>query len=425
MVRRHIEKINSLLDILLSPLGKLVALTFLVYLLANPFIFASTEKGVLVRPDYFTLLADSFLHRRLDVVGNFFWLDELVRWQGRQYVIYPPFPAVILMPFVAILGTSFFQPFVSILLGTINVLVSYFVFLKFLKQKKLAIWMSALFAFGSMHWFHASWGSAWFFAHIVALFFLWLALLEIATRQRLFLIGLWVGIAYLARLPAILSIIFVLIYLSNRLVTVNKNGIEIHYRQLLVLGAGLFPSVFLNALYNYLRFGTISDFAYNLYFNKVNISDYPWLSNGFFNILYLPVRVWEMFTAMPFFQSKPPFVIPSLFGLAIWIAMPALFLIIFAAFKRKVVLASLFAVIFIALPSLLKGGNGFNQFGFRYILDYMPFLLLMIADGFKQKFTWWAKMLIIISILINLWGVIMILFTGNYTQQNMWGWKLR
>jgi len=364
-------------------------------------VYSISHRGEGAQWNHFIYLADAFLHGRLYVVNN---LTELAYWNNHYFVVYPPMPAILLMPFVAVFGTTFYQPIISILLGAANVSLSYLVLVKFFKKNQLALWVSVLYAFGTIQWYHAEVGSSWYVAHIVALFFLWLSLLELVTKQRLFLIGLLIGGAYLARLPTILAIVFVLIFL------------QINFRNLFLLILGLLPALIFNGLYNLLRFGKLNDYAYSLYLDSQSLAIKQLIfPHGFFSVYYLPDRIKDIFLSFPIFTNHPPFIIPSLYAMALYIVTPAFFLILFASFKKKLVYSSLIAVLAILVISLIKGGNGFTQFGFRYSLDFLPFLLIITTSGINNKFTWWAKLLIILSIFVNLWGVIMISFLNIWT----------
>jgi len=375
--------------------------TFLVY--------AISHKGEGAQWNHFVYLADAFLHGLLYVPNN---LDELAFWDGHYFVVYPPMPAILLMPLVAVFGKTFHQPILSILLGAVNVSLAYIVLLKFFQNAKLALWISILYAFGSMQWYHAEVGSSWYIAHIVALFFLWLSLLETITKQRLFLIGFLIGAAYFARLPTILSISFVLIFLKEKFLV----GKHIIFKNLFLLILGLLPTLIFNSLYNFLRFGRFDNYAYSLYLKSQSLgiqqSVFP---HGFWSVYYIPERIKDIFLSFPVFISNFPFVIPSLYAMAIYIVTPAFFLVLFASFKKRLAYTSLITVLIILIPILMKGGNGFTQFGFRYSLDFLPFLLILTASGLKNKFNLYSKSLIVLSILINLWGVIMISFLNIWT----------
>ncbi len=382
----------------------LFAVTFIIYSVSN--------FGRDTPYNYFMLLADAFLHGRLNILQNLPWLNELVNWQGRYYVVFPPMPAILLIPFVYVFGVSFPQPLASVLFGSLSVAVSYFVFLNFFRNKEIAIWSSILFAFGTIYWFHTEVGSAWYFAQILSNLFLWIMLYEVSTRKRLFLIGLFIGAAYLSRLPTIFAAIFPLLYLHEKFFNFHNNKLTgFNWKNICLYVLGIILALLLDFSYNYFRFGVIYDIAYQL----LPVFNEPWYRYGLVNWRYIPVHLNEMLTAMPKFINYPPFVIPSMFAMAVWFTTPAFVLAIFAKFRTKIAYVSAISAIFIALPSLMHGGNGFTQFGYRHTLDYLPFLLLLTASGMGDRVRWWMKALIVLSVLVNLWGVIMISFFNIWT----------
>lgn len=374
----------------------LFLITLAVYLLSN--------QGEGAKWNHFVFLADAFLQGHLYITKNI--LTELVSQNGHYFVVYPPMPAILLMPFVAIFGTGFYQPILSIFLGAINVYICNIVLLKLFKSEKIALWISILYAFGTIQWYHAEVGSSWYVAHIVALFFLWLSLLELVTKQRLFLIGLFIGGAYLARLPTILAGAFVFLYLHQKFLQYKDQKFILNYRNFLLFSIGFTPAILFNATYNYLRFGTIFDVGYSM----LPIFNEPWYKYGLFNIQYLPIHLKEIFGAMPVFSTSPPFVIPSVYIMALWFVTPAFLLVIIAKFRTKLAIASLITIILISLPGLMHGNNGSTQFGYRFALDYLPFLLFLTALGYERVKKSVGNLLIILSMLINLWGVVMISF---------------
>lgn len=374
----------------------LSVITFLVYLVSS--------RGEGAHWNYFVVLVDGFLHGKLYVLEHPSWLNELIFYHGRYYVVFPPMPALLLMPIIAIVGTTFYQPLLSISLAAVSVGLAYKVIYKIFQRKDLALWISTLYAFGTIQWYHAEVGSAWYAAHIVGIFFLWLMIWEIINRQRLLLIGLLIGASYLSRVPTILSGVFVLLLLREQFLTFQDNKVRFFSKPLILLVLGVLPAMLLNFAYNYLRYGVIYDVGYLL----LPVFNEPWYRYGFVSVKYIPIHLKEMLTAMPKFSSQPPFIIPNLFVMAIWLITPAYFLILFAKFKDRICLAALAAAVITSIPELMHGGNGFTQFGYRYTLDFLPFLIILVASGFNNKFYIWGKILILLSILVNLWGVVMI-----------------
>ena len=70
---------------------------------------------------YFNHLADSFLHGQLHLRLLPSSLHDLSFFDGRYYLYWPPMPAVVLMPFVAIFGVNFSDIFFTIVLASVNV----------------------------------------------------------------------------------------------------------------------------------------------------------------------------------------------------------------------------------------------------------------------------------------------------------------
>ena len=101
-------------------------------------------------------------------------------------------------------------------------------------------------------------------------------------------------------------------------------------------------------------------------------------------------------------------------GMSILITTPAFIYSVFAGIKKKITLACWVGIIPIALILFLHGGVGWQQFGYRFALDFYPYLLILTALGISRDLKadsdleWHHKTLIIASVLVNLWGVIWI-----------------
>jgi hypothetical protein len=79
-------------------------------------LFLLFPKGPPPGQNHFVYLAEGFLHLQLGVSGGGTALAEIVPYNGNYYIVYPPMPDVLLLPFIAILGTSFDQGLSSIIL---------------------------------------------------------------------------------------------------------------------------------------------------------------------------------------------------------------------------------------------------------------------------------------------------------------------
>jgi hypothetical protein len=404
------------LSILQSRVYILVCL--LVFLVTFVVYYLTGEEGGATPYHYFVPLADAFLHGRLYVLEKPPWLNELIPIDGKYYVIYPPMPAILLLPQVAISGLKANQTLASVFWGSVNVSLVYLLTRKLTNNTRLQVWMTLLFGFGTIHWYLASIGKAWFFAHVTSFLFLTLAIYETFTKQRPFLIGLLLGASYWSRIPTILSLPFFLIMLSDKWLDKAKDSSifgRINFMPLFKLGCGVGIFVILNFFYNYVRFNTPFDIAYS-----IQAREEPWFyPKGLFNISYIPKHLWIFFLKPPVFTSNPPYVMPSLMGMSILITTPAFIYSVFAGIRNKIAFACWSAVIPIALLSFAHGGVGWIQFGYRFAMDFYPFLLVLTTFGIKSdletdsNLRWDQKLLICLGILVNLWGVLWI---------NKFGW---
>lgn len=351
--------------------------------------------------NYFTRLSQSLLSRKLYITENPPWMNELVLVENKYYVVYPPMPAIVLIPYVLLLGGSASQTTFSVILGSINITLVYLLIRRLRFSLKTSLLVTFFFAFGTNHWYLSSVGSAWFIAHITALLFLLLALLETFGKQRLLVIGLFLGASFWARTPVIFTVIFFYIYFWKKFWPISKKNIY----NFLILNLGVVFFIILDIGYNFLRFGNFSPFApYSLI---PGISKDPIFQQGFMNVAYIPRHIEAIFLKLPIPTHSSPYLIPSLFSTAIWFTSPA---VIYALKAKDSLLmrACWVAVISTLSMIMLWGGVGFAQFGYRFAQDFMPFLLILIALGFGKRPSKFAYFLVFLSVVVNLWGVVMV-----------------
>lgn len=372
---------------------------------------------------YFAPLADAFLDGRLYLLSKPSWLNELLPVDGKYYVIYPPIPAIVLIPQALLLGNDINQTLASVFWGSLCVSVVYFLMRRLSGSIRLQVWMTLLFAFGTIFWYLACDGKAWFFAQVMSFFFLTLAIFETYGKRRPLIIGLLLGLSFWCRLPVILSLPFFLIMLSDLWINDGpKTNLlkKINLKPLILLGLGVGIFVLLNFLYNYVRFDTISNVAYT-----IQAKEEPWFyPKGLFHLSYIPKHLWIFFLKPPLFSWDVPYIRPSLEGMSILITTPAVIYVIFAGIRNKTALACWSAIIPVAMVSFAHGGFGWIQFGYRFAVDFYPFLLVLIALGIKSQLKengdlrWHHKLLIILSIIVNIWGV---LWINKFGWAAIWG----
>ena len=197
----------------------LFVLGLVVYLGSNP------ERHDLY--DHFVWQADAFLQGRAEIeypvvdgpYQNGFFQDVLPVAPDRAQIPFPPLPAVVLMPFVAMWGLGTNGAAVAAVLGALNVVLCWVMLLGVTPRRSAALLGTLFYAFGTVAWYAAMLGTTWFLAHVVASTFLFIAI-AIAVRAdsaavrarasgggqavgRQFAAGLALGAAATARLTTI------------------------------------------------------------------------------------------------------------------------------------------------------------------------------------------------------------------------------
>lgn len=370
-------------------------LFFAIYLLSSP---GKTPY------DYFTRLSDAFLHGRYYLTENPPWLSELIPDSpGKYFVIQPPMPAILAMPFRLLLKENFQQQFLAHILGAFTVMLMMILSHRIKKDWKLGIWSGMLIGLGSIVWYLSATGSVWYLGQVTSLFFLTAALVESFGKRRPVLVGIFIGAAFLSRLHTILSLPLFIFLLE-----VNRKNI---FKKLLFLGLGMAPFFLFNFYYNYIRFGTIFDKGY---FLVPGILSEPWFSKGMLSIAYIPEHLRILFLGLPKILSHFPYLEPSWYGLSILLTTPAFIFALKPPFKESLVKMLWLSILLIFTLVALRGGTGWTQFGYRYAVDFYPFLTLLTIKGVnKTGLKWCHWLLLIFGVVVNLWGVIWI---------NKFGW---
>src|SRR5438046_2208670 len=141
--------------------------------LAAWLVYAWVNNGRTAGLDYFRPLADAFLHGRLGLTEAPSYLNELVPGRnGLYWVVYPPAPALVMIPAIVFFGPDVHQEWISILLGAANVVLASWILEGMGVRRGFRVVMSLAFAFGTIVWFSAQVGNSWHFAHVVAIFFM-------------------------------------------------------------------------------------------------------------------------------------------------------------------------------------------------------------------------------------------------------------
>lgn len=335
----------------------------------------------------FGALADAFLHGRL-YVDKCPEIDCAV-FKGRTYIIFPPLPALLAMPFVAFVSFQKLKGF--IFMGAALVALALFFWSRICAALGVArtttAWLLVALAFASPAYQVALRSDGvWFFAQAVGFLMMTLSLWAVLCRRSLVLAGLFVALAFLCRQMAIFYPLF-LILLAMDPEERFFAGVRRLIRPVLVAGVFVLAALALVFVYNAARFGSPLDTGYAYMSNPGN-TDFIWRrikDLGIFSRDYAVFNLLYLFVQGIHFEFTGPHLtrIGGLDknGVALLVASPWLLL---AAYSRldRVFVAGVTTILIIAGIALFYHSNGADQFNTqRYALDWLPILVVLMLRG--------------------------------------------
>ena len=359
--------------------------------------------------DYFVRLADAFLHGRLYLTEAPSWLNELIPKDGVWYVAYPPMPAVLLVPFVAVFGPNFPPQIASCLFGALAVGLAWLVFGRFALTEWARLGLTIVFGFGTVLWYVAEVGSVWYFSHVVAVLFSLAALLLVLERRWPFAVGLLLGCAAISRLRVGLTAPFFLALIVGlgwppRLPARAERWAAIRRGVLFLIGIGIPTALYL--LYNEARWGTFVDQGYVLI---PGVLDDPlYAKNGILALEYIPRHLFAIFLRSWNFVDDPPFLQPSWWGLSLFLTTPLFLWLAKARLRDPRVAWAAIGTGLALIPIVTHGNVGLTQFGYRFSLDVQPLLFVILATVFERgmsRSAWAASAAAVVVCAYGIWTI--------------------
>lgn len=334
-------------------------------------------------------------------------LSDFSYFDGKYYWPLGPFPAVILLPFTIIFKTHFSEEFIKFPLTIANFYMVYKMATSLKLQKEKAVYLALSFILGSVYTPVAAIPFSSYFAHIVATTLLLFSLLEFLNRRRWFLIGLTLACASLTRPTIITAVLFFLYFLRQK-----PNYFTNFFKFLVPLALATIFSLY----YNYSRFGSIFDNGYK--YQIIPQESAARRDSGIFSPKYIPANLYYFLIKSPdpvlddkLQTLKAPFIKYNHYGMSIFLLSPILFFIFKTNLRETLVKASLLSSLVIFVPISLYYGIGWKQIGYRYSLDFFPFLLIALIFALKKTSLTKIKALTILGILIT-WFFINQAFSG-------------
>lgn len=359
-------------------------------------------------------LADAFLHGRLFVES----CPEIdcALFQGRTYVIFPPLPALVAMPFVALFGFPGFKGFVflGLALSALSLLAWRAIFRALGVERTDALWLLAAIAFASpLYQVTLRSDGVWFYAQTVGFLMVTLSLWAAICRGSLSLAGLFVGLAFLCRQMAIFYPLFLLFLCLPRerpLLESLRGAV----RPVLLAGIPVAAALAVYFAYNYVRFGSPTETGYAFIHNP-DQTTFIWRrisETGLFSREYLLFNALYLFLQGIHFEFGGPRLTTltgfDKAGTALLVASPWVLLAFYARLDR--VLAAGAAVIaIIAGITLFYHSNGAEQIATqRYALDWLPILLVLMVRGARPAAFAALPLLVTWGVLVNLAVVVLL-----------------
>ncbi len=333
--------------------------------------------------------------------------SEIVSRKSIRYVSFPPFPAVLMAPLVAIWGLRCNDVLFTALWAGLNPALL-FLLLGDLRRRRLSrrsvgddLWLTALLGVGSVYYYCSVVGQVWFTALIVgvtlSIGYVWASL----DAERPVLAGLFVALGFATRPPWLVVPLFLC-----EAVSVSGGWPVLRTRAgwralapllarfaapIAVLGSAL-------AWFNYARFGNPFEFGHRF----LNVQWQERIGRfGLFNYHFLSRNLAAALVLLPRIMTRAPFVKISQHGMSLLVTSPNLAYTVMPQERSRLTRPLWLTIAAVAIPSLLYQNSGYIQWGYRFSLDYMVYFVVLLAIG-NRRFTRWFKALIVVAFAINL-----------------------
>ncbi len=388
--------------------GMVLIVTFLLYRGVAELLGGTYENPFA----YFDKLAAAFLRGELYIKSDI--KADLTIYGSRWYVPFPPLPSLLLVPYMWWTGAKTADTVLfSIILSAVNVVMVYGMLVALVKRgwSKLGrgdvIWLTVLFGLGTVHFYMSLQGSVWFLAQLATFTFATLSVWLALAKRHPLIIGLALGVAMLARPHiALLAPLLLAIWWHGRNPSASE-WLQPLLKHAILLALPLFVAMGSLLWYNFARFEDPLDFGYISQnvdpFLKDDLETY-----GQFNRYFIPRNAKALLWATPELngEGELPGFWPNRQGMSIFLTTPAFVFLLWRGRKDWLYAGALVSLGLILVPLLTYYNTGWWQFGYRFSLDFMMILMLLLATTAGERLSWPFKSLIILAVLMNAWGVV-------------------
>lgn len=368
---------------------------------------------------HFIYQADAWISGQLHLLGSPPNTNDWALVDGRWYVSFPPGPALLMLPGVALLGLRFPDVLFTVLFAGLNVLLLFLVLERLRlrgesgRTRGQNASLALLFAFGTVAFYCSIRGEVWFTAEVLGVTATCLYLLAAHRASRPLLAGVAWGFASITRTPLVFTAVFFaaeVVAGDGKLAEKARQSATwrdpARWRKLALFALGAAPFLAFAAWANWSRFGSPFEFGHSHFWNnRVNADIQRY---GLFSFHYLEKQLYAAFVRLPRIVGGRLTYHPD--GMSLFITTPLLVLLLWPSVRPRLHPILWITVAVTALPGFLYQNTGYVQFGYRFSLDYTPYLFLLLALGGRSMGpTFWA--LGLAGVAVNTWGALV--FAGG------------
>ena len=347
--------------------------------------------------DHMMILASDLFVGRSDL-SSLTTINDIVTINGRNYQamsLLPTVPYLPLVPFAAL--WPFSRWIVSAVIGIVAGWLALPLARRYGPGGTADYWLAALGAFGTLLFTLTIEGDFYYLAHLEAVLLTFLALIEWHDRRRPWVVGLLIGLAALAR-PTLLvvAVPFGLALLAEA---------EDRLKAAVTFALPLLVALAVTGWWDYVRFGSPFETGYDIAWIEGPLQDLR--DQGLFSIVHVPTNL-ALFLGGGFtVRDAFPWLVPSIEGHSILLTTPALLIAVGASLRERLNQVLWAAAIMAAVPVFMYyGGGGAGTYGYRYAMDFVPFLVALVAIALRDRFGNLERVLIGLSVCFVCYGYV-------------------
>jgi hypothetical protein len=370
-------------------------LAFAVYAVCTVVYFACAPRQMLTEHtqyNHYALLADAWLRGRLDL-GHpppaYTQNNDFAEFQGRYFVSFPPFPAVLLLPWVKLAGSpeNLRDGQIWLWLAGLGPALLFLVLEKLRNMGESRhsevehLALAGIFAFGTVYFFTAEQGTVWFAAHVVAVALVAIYLLAALNAERPLLAGTAIALVFVTRPDVGPAGIFFVLQVYKRAWggSLRTTDWRLVAKKIVPFAAPILVVIVATAWYNRARFG-----GGWLEFGHEHLT-VGWRARidkwGLFSYHYVARNLAIVSSSLPYYTRVPRSFQINTHGLALWFTTPVYLWLLWPRSKSFVWRSLAWSVAPVFLALLMYQNSGWLQFGYRFSNDFAVFLFAMLATG--------------------------------------------